>query len=204
MRAVSHLFLARSRAAVFWFLMTCGAIGGSAYYVQTRVEQVRTRYQYVMAGSPDLYYLSPDLNVETPAELHVAQTKLAMETIFNRSPTQPDHEYRLGKLFTDEARSQVVRGVIVPQAREFRDSKFHQKVELGETAVNIQEGEGTATTVATAQLIRVGVTEQRTLNETWSVRTFFTWRINPNFKDRGMYPTICDSVTFFSTQRISP
>jgi hypothetical protein len=184
--------------------MTCCTVGASAYYVQHVVGNARTQYQYVMAGSPNLHYLSPDLKVETPTEMHVAQTRLAMETIYNRTPTQPDNQSRLGKLFTDEARVQIVKGLISPQAKDFLEKRFHQKVELGEIAVNIQEGKGTATTVATAQLIRVGVTETSTINETWSVRSFFTWKSNPDFKTSAMFPTICDSVTFFSTERISP
>jgi hypothetical protein len=184
--------------------MTCSTIGASAYYVQNVVGKVRTRYQYVLADSPNLYYLTPDLKVETPTEMHVAQTRLAMEAIFNRSPTQPDNLSTLNKLFTTEAQGQIMAGVITPQSKDFLENRFHQKVEVAEIAVNIQEGEGIATTVATAQLIRVGVSGTNTINETWSVRSFFTWKSNPDFKTRAMHPTICDSVTFFSTERISP
>lgn len=204
MRAVSHLFLARSRAAVFWFLVTCGTIGGSAFYVQEVVAEVRTKPQYVMAGSANLYYLAPDLDVETPTEMHVAQTRLAMESIFNRSPARLDQQNRLLKLFSDEALQQIKAGVIIPQLKTFRENQLHQKVEIGETIVNIQEGEGAATTVAVGQLIRTGVVGETTINETWSAKVFFTWQSNPNFEDHAMYPTICNSVTFFSMERIFP
>lgn len=172
--------------------------------MQSAVAKVRTEYQYVMAGSPNLYYLSPDLEVETQTEFHLAQTRLAMETIYNRTPTQVDNQTRFLKLFTDEARSQIFKSLLAPQAREFIGKRLHQKVELGEVVVDIQEGEGTATTVATAQLIRVGATETNTINETWTVSTFFNWKKNPDVQTLGMYPTVCDSVTFFSTERISP
>jgi len=204
LRAISHLFLARSRAAVFWFLVTCGSIVGSAYYVQSVAADVRTAPQYVMGDSPDLYYLSPDLDVETPSEMHTANTRMAMETMFNRSPSRLDHEYRLRKLFTPQAQQQIYDGLIKPQAQNFRDSQLHQKVELEDTIVNIQEGKGEATTVATGQLLRTGVVGDSTLNETWSVKIFFTWKSNPNAEDHALYPTVCDSVTLFSMERIFP
>ena len=204
MRAVTHLFLSRSRGAVFWFLVTCGTIAVTGFYVQNVVAEARTRPQYVMAGSPNLYYLSPDLEVETPTEMHVEQTRLAMETIFNRAPVRLDNPERLVKLFTPEARDQIAEGLIYPQAKIFRDNGLHQKAEIAETVVNIQEGEGTATTVAIGQLIRTGVVAETTINETWSVKIFFTWQRNPSFEDHSMYPTICNSVTFFSMERTFP
>jgi hypothetical protein len=204
LRAISHLFLSRSRAAVFWFLVTCGSIGGSAYYVQSVTANERTRPQYVMGDSPELYYLAPDLDVDTPTELHAADTRLAMETIFNRSPSRLDQEDRLPRLFTSKAIDQIRAAVIDPQAEGFHENQLHQKVEMEDTIVNIQEGMGEATTVATGQLIRTGVSGNRTINENWSVKVFFTWKSNPNIEDHAMYPTVCDSVTFFSMERISP
>ena len=205
MRAVSHLFLARSRAAVFWFLVTCATLAGSGYYLQSKIANVRTLPQYVYTGSPDTYYLAPDLDVETPTEMHRAQTRLAMETMFNRQPSRLDNQERLPRLFSYEAAQAIVKGLIVPQAKNFHDNKLHQKVEIGEIIVNIQEGQGEATTVATAQLVRAGVTPDKTMiNESWSVKIFFEWRINPDIEERPMYPTLCNSVTFFSMERTFP
>ncbi len=204
MRAVSHLFLSRSRAAVFWFLVTCGSLGGSAWYVQSLAADVRTRPQYVMGDSPELYYLAPNLDVDTPTEMHSADTRQAMETIFNRSPSHLDNEERLDHLFSPKAAEQIRAGIITPQAERFQEEQLHQKVELEDTIVNIQEGMGEATTVSTAQLIRTGVANGTTINETWSVKVFFTWKSNPNLKEHAQYPTICDTVTFFSMERISP
>jgi hypothetical protein len=172
--------------------------------VQSVAADVRTKPQYVMGDSPDLYYLDPSLQVDTPTELHKDVTRLAMETIFNRSPSHLDNEDRLNHLFTPQAVQQIQNGVIQPQADNFRDNHLHQKVEMEDTIVNIQEGKGEATTVATGQLIRTGVSGDSTINETWSIKLFFTWKSNPNLDDHAMYPTICDSVTFFSMERISP
>jgi hypothetical protein len=189
---------------VFWFLVTCAVVGGSAYYVQSVAAELRTKPQYVMGNSPDLYYLSPNLEVETQKDLHSAYTREAMETIFNRNPLHLDHEQRLLKLFSADAVAQIEAGVIKPQAQVFVENHLHQKVEIGEIVVNIEEGMGKANTKATGQLIRTGVSGDSTINETWSITLFFTWKSNENIQDHAMYPTICDSVTFFSMERASP
>lgn len=205
MRAVSHLFLARSRAAVFWFLMTCATIISSGYYLQSKIADVRTLPQYVYTGSPDMYYLNPDLDIETPTKMHREQTRMAMETMFHRTPSRLDHQERLPRIFSHEATQGIVKGLIVPQAKNFHENKLHQKVEIGEIIVNIREGQGEATTVATGQLLRTGVSPENTMiNETWSVKIFFEWRINPDIEERALYPTLCNSVTFFSMERTFP
>lgn len=189
---------------MFWFLVTCAAFAGSGYYLRAKIETVRTLPQYVYTGSPELYYLTPDLDVETRSEMHRAQTRLAMETIFNRTPSSMDNKDRISKMFTYNATEQVINGFIKPQQKNFRDNGLHQKVEIGEIIVNVEEGQGESTTVATGQLIRTGVNEDRMVNEVWSVKMFFTWKINPDFENRPMYPTICDSVNFFSMERTFP
>ena len=204
MRAVSHLFLSRSRAAVFWFLVTIGVFAFSAFELQKVMAEVRMRPQFVMANSSSLYYLEPDLEVETPTEMHSRQTRLAMETIFNRTPSRLDNQERFAKLFTPEARRTIIDRIITPQFKTFGDNKLHQKVEIEEVIVNIEEGEGVARTVATGQLIRNGVTGDRIINETWTVRMFFTWHSNPDHDDHGMYPTVCDSIPFDSANKIFP
>jgi hypothetical protein len=193
MRAVSHLFLARSRAAVFWFLVTCATIIGSGYYLQSKIADVRMLPQYVYTGSPDMYYLTPDLDIETPTKMHREQTRLAMETMFHRTPSRLDHQERLPRIFGPEATQAIIKGLIVPQAKNFHENKLHQKVEIGEIIV------------ATGQLMRTGVSPENTMiNETWSVKIFFEWRINPDIEERPLYPTLCNSVTFFSMERTFP
>jgi hypothetical protein len=190
---------------VFWFLVTCATIIGSGYYLQSKIADVRMLPQYVYTGSPDMYYLTPDLDIETPTKMHREQTRLAMETMFHRTPSRLDHQERLPRIFGPEATQGIIKGLIVPQAKNFHENKLHQKVEIGEIIVNIREGQGEATTVATGQLMRTGVSPENTMiNETWSVKIFFEWRINPDIEERPLYPTLCNSVTFFSMERTFP
>lgn len=204
MRAVSHLFIARSRAAIVWFFVSVGSVVASAVYVDSVIEDVRTLPQYVMAGGAGLYYLSPDLDVDTSNEMHTSQTRLAMETIFNRSPSGLDHQDRRFKVFTPEVNQAITREEIIPKLAEFQDNQYHQKVEIERTVVNIQEGVSNATTVSYAQLLRTGIIEGKVVNEIWDTTVFFTWTRNRTPRDEGIYPTICTSVKFVKMERNSP
>ena len=204
MRAVANLFIARSRAAVFWFVVTCGSLASSAVYVQSVIKDVRTLPQFVMAGSADLYYLTPDLQADDVKSIHASQTRLAMETIYNRGPSGLDHQERRFNLFTDEVNATINNEVIAPQVLMFRDTKSQQKVEIEKIDVNLAEGKGEATTVGYGQLIRTGVEGNQTVNKAFSVKVFFSWKSNPNPEEHALYPTICNNVSFFSTIQTFP
>lgn len=194
MKAVANLFIARSRAAIFWFTVCVVVVVGSGMYVESRISEVRTRWQYVMASSSSLYYLDPGLKAERREDLHAAQTRMAMETMFNRGPAGLDHQARRFKLFTPEVNAVVNKAIVVPEVLVFRDTQAHQKVEIEKIEVNIQEGIGEATTVGYGQLIRTAQENGIFVNRVFSVKVFFAWKLNPSPVDRAMYPTICTDV----------
>lgn len=204
MRAVANLFISRSRAAVFWFFVTCASLVSAAVYVQSVVKDVRTLPQFVMAGNADLLYLTPTLEVDDLTSLHTSQTKLAMETIFNRGPAGLDHQDRRFSLFTDDANGVINQEVVAPQVLMFRDTKAQQKVEIENIFVNPAPGQGEATTVCYGVLFRTGVENNKTVNQSFSVKVFFSWKSNPNPEEHAMYPTICNSVSFLSTVQTFP
>jgi hypothetical protein len=204
MKAVANLFIARSRAAIFWFVVTCAVVVGSGVYVESRILTIRSNWQFVMAGSSSLYYLDPNVKTERREDLHAAQTRLAMEAIFNRGPSGLDHQARRFKLFTAEANDTINTAIVAPQVLLFRDTEAHQKVEIEKINVNIQEGVGEATTLAFGQLLRTSTEEGISINRVYSVKVFFTWKANPSPVDRSLYPTICTDVNFFSTIQTYP
>lgn len=204
MQAVAKLFIARSRAAIFWFTVCVAVVVSSGMYVESRIAQVRTRWQFVMAGSNTLVYLNPDLSSDSREDLHAMQTRMAMETIFNRGPAGLDHQARRFKLFTPDSNDTINAAVVAPQVLMFRDSEAHQKVEIEKIEVNIQEGFGEALTVGYGQLIWTGKQDGIFINRVYTVKVFFTWKLNPNPTDRALYPTICTDVNFFSTIQTYP
>jgi hypothetical protein len=204
MRAVANLFIARSRAAIFWFLVTCASVVGSAWYIQDVIADVRTKPQFVMAGTESLYYRAPDLKTFDITSMHADQTILAMETIYNRGPAGLDHQNRRFKLFTKEANQKITEQVIMPQVLLFADNQMRQKVELDSPVVNPMPGQSNATTVATGQVLRTGIAGGKVVNEAWNVKVFFTWTLNPSLDDRSMYPSICKDITFFKMEKTFP
>lgn len=205
MRAVSHLFIARSRAAIVWFMVTVGTVVGSAAYVQMRIENLRSLPQYVIVGGSSLFYVDPYHNAEDINTLHADQTRLAMETIYNRGPDGLDHQARLYALFAPDVIETVNHTIVEPEVVLFRDRHAHQKVEiLGGIQVTPSVGAGEATTVAKAQVLRTSVDGGRVVNTIFNVKVFFEWTLNPNLSDRALFPTQCKSVEFFSAIQIFP
>jgi hypothetical protein len=204
MKAVADLFIARSRAAILWFVVAwTGPILAGAY-VQSRIAEVRKAPQFVMAGLPSLHYQTPAFTVETVEQLHSAQTRLALETIYNRGPAGLDHADRRFRLFTDEVNDTINQEIIAPNVIRFRDTRTYQKIEVSRIDVNVQVGQGEANTIGYGQLVRTSVENGEMVNRTFSVKAFFTWESNPNPRDRALYPTICKEVTFFSTIQTFP
>ena len=204
MRAVANLFIARSRSAVFWFAVTCVAPLAAGWYVQSVIADVRTLPQFVMTGLPTCHYKTADLEFESMQQMHAIQTRLAMETIFNRSPGGLDHHERRFHLFSDAVNEIINREQVTPQVLFFRDTKSYQKVEIEKIDTNVEEGKGVSSTLAYAQLIRTGMENGMFVNKSFSVKVFFEWETNPNPVERPMYPTICTGVTFYSTIQTFP
>lgn len=204
MKAVANLFIARSRAAIFWFLVTCAVVVSSAMYVESRIDEVRSNWQFVMAGSSSLYYLDPHLEAENRQELHGAQTRLAMETIYNRGPNGLDHQTRRFNIFSPEANAIINSAVVAPSVLSFRDTQSHQKVEIERINVNLQEGIGESTTLAFGQLVRTSQENGMFVNRMFNVKVLFTWRANPSPVTRALYPTICSDLQFLSTIQTYP
>lgn len=206
MYPVSHLFTARSRAAIIWFLISVGSIIASLNYVQTTIEQARTQPLYVMAGTADVHFISPSLEEskqDARQTLHADQSRLAMETLFNRNPSGLEHSTRRLKLFSLEANRQINQHIIIPQVKPFRDYQIHQKVEIESIVVNLREGQAEADVTATALLFRTGIENGQTLNQTWSVKVFFSWTRNPDITWRSMYPTQCREFALLRLTQLS-
>lgn len=204
MRAVANIFISRSPAAIFWFLVTCAAPLATAWYVQGMIATVRTLPQFVITTLPTFQYMAPDFKSESVQQLHAAQTRLAMETIYNRGPSGLDHSDRRFKLFTDDVLDVINSEIIAPNVLLFRDTNSYQKVEISKIDVVSKEGVGEAITVAKGQLIRAGVEGGTTVNKSFNVEVHFTWRSNPSLMDHALYPLQCSEVVFFPTTQTFP
>ena len=203
MKPVAHLFIARRRAAIVWFTVCVVTVVSTAVYVHSSITRLRTQPQYVIAGGNQLYSFDPKREISTD-ELYGDMTRMAMETIYNRSPGGFDHQVRRFSLFSPEVDDQFFKQVVAGDFQFFRDNQAHQKVEIGPIEVHRQVGTGEATTIATGQVLQTSVQDGRLVNRIFSVQVFFTWLPHPVFSERGMFPEQCTSVDVHYFAQIFP
>lgn len=201
MKGVVDLFIAKDRIAIFWFLAACGVIIASAWYLDRTIRAVHTRPQFVIMDSAGVYYLAPTVDFENAVELHAAQTRLAMETLFNRGPNGLDSPKRVPKIFGRKA-VEFIAEEMQSENAAFKNQDIHQKVEVSKTEILKTVGEG-ALTSATGQVIRVGVFKGKTFNEVYDVQARFSWVLNKDMRNNGQFPTVSVQLRYELTKRSS-
>lgn len=196
MKSVVDLFVVKDRTAIFWFTMACVSIVGSAIFVQRMLAAISTKPQYVIMDANGTYYLAPSVEFEKARSLHVAQTRLAMETLYTRDLDQMRFAARAKKLFTRDAIDQIHHDVLDPDANPFKEQKVEQTVEVTEADIfkNKIDPRGAAITYAKARLTRNSKFKGQAKTETFTVECFFFWRINTRMADNGGFPTFCYQI----------
>src|SRR5580704_5627889 len=156
MKSVVDLFIVKDRTAVFWFTMACVSIVCSAIFVQRVLAAINTKPQYVIMDASGVYYLAPSVDFEKARALHVAQTRLAMETLYTRDLDVLRFDARSKKLFTPDAIIQMRKDLLYPDAKPFSEQKVHQTIEIDEADIfkNKIDPSGVAITYAKGRLER--------------------------------------------------
>lgn len=193
MKSVVDLFVVKDRTAIFWFTVACVSIVCSAIFVQRVITAVQVKPQYVIMDSTGSYYLAPSVEFEKARELHAAQTRLAMETLYTRGPEALTFDSRVKKLFTPEAITQVRKDLLIPDEKPFREQQMNQTIEIEEAGVykNLIDPRGQAVTYAKGKLTRSGTFKGQAKTEVLEVEVYFWWRINTRMADNGLFPTVC-------------
>jgi hypothetical protein len=197
MKSVVDLFVVKDRTAIFWFTMACVSIVCSALYVRSMLAAIRTKPQYVIMDNSGVYYLAPSVEFEKAKDLHEAQTRLAIETLYTRDLDQMRFDARARKLFTKDAVSQIHEDLLNPDAKPFREQQVHQTVEVEEAGIykNKIDPRGAAITHAKAKLTRQSTFKGQSKTEVFTVDCYFFWRINTRMADNGLFPTVCYKFT---------
>ena len=191
---IVDLFVAKDRTTLFWFLMACGSIFGSALWVQVVLGDVRTKPQYVIMDGNGIYYLAPSVELPLARDMHIAQTRLAMQTLFERGPLGLVFASREPKLFTKTAMESITNEILKPDSRKFKDEDTHQTIEV--TSVTIEplsasNAANFAQTTAKGLLTRVRVVQGKKKTEHLTVSAVFLWQIQTRMADTGTFPTVC-------------
>ncbi|HSI64229.1 MAG TPA: hypothetical protein VLE43_13970 [Candidatus Saccharimonadia bacterium] len=203
MKSVVDLFVVKDRTAIFWFTMACVSIVCSAIFVQRVITAVQVKPQYVIMDSTGSYYLAPSVEFEKARDLHAAQTRLAMETLFTRGPEALTYDSRLKKLFRPEAITQIRKDLLIPDEKPFREQQMTQSIEIEEAGVykNLIDPRGLAVTFAKGKLTRQGTFKGQAKTEVLEVECYFWWRINTRMAENGLFPTVCTKFTSSDPKR---
>ena len=186
--AAIELFLSKDRIARFWFWLCVVTVVGFAIERHRLVKSLTQARQYIVMDANGTYFLPSVLDFEEAKEVHAQQTKLTIESLFNRSPSGPDNPERLKRLLGKKALEKAKR-LFKDQDAEFRDKQLHQKVEIGAIQV-LQIRDHSVLTAAEGQIIRTGVFEGKTVTEVLKVKAQFKFVLNPDMSRNGRYPTV--------------
>lgn len=197
MKSAPTIFISKEGMATFWFFVAAGAVVWAAFYVYRTATTAGLRPQYIiMEGKgSDVRPFPLELAPERDNEIHTLQTRLLMDSLFNKAPDGLDAEERCKKLMTTTAWAMATRDVIDMQKDAFKEGRIHQKVEIESiTFRKVPEEQATIASVK-GQLLRTGIFEAKIFNEAWVVRATFKWVRNKSLRDCARYPIVCNSLT---------
>ena len=178
----------RLMAAWLWQgLFVLAVIGGYAA-VQLTIYQERQRLRFVAMDSRDTFYLANLGNFETAQHIHAELARLAVETIFSRSPDGFDDPERLERLFNPATTIELNKDA-ARDAEVFRQQQIHQKIETGHIR-EIEVNKNTALVSVEGQVLRTGTFNNRIVNDAKKVTVFLRLTVNGDMAHNGRYPLV--------------
>ncbi len=187
-KPVIDLFIQKDKVALFWFVFAIGVTVVFWWERQRLVAALQTKPQFFVMDANNTYYLPASLDFEDAKAVHAAQTRLAMEAVFNRNPSGPDNPDRLKRILGVELYQKTSRR-LEEETKAFREKEIHQKVELGAIQI-LQVRDDSVLTGVEGQLIRNGVFRNKPFTEVLEVQAQFKFILNPDMRHNGRYPTV--------------
>ena len=202
MKGVTDMFIAKDKLAIFWFLVSCGCIIGTGWYLHGLAIEGRGRMLYVPIDRHDVY-LHRDKKPQDLNEVVDFHTRLTLETVLNRGPRGPVNAERIPNLFVGNGLDQVLLD-IQDTRYDFRTRQIHQMVELGQVNV-VHNPDGSAVSSTQGQLIRVSVdpTIKETVVQSFTVDATLRWLRNSNLRDNKRFMFVCQDITYSLKQTSS-
>jgi len=195
MKGVADIFISKEKLALFWFMVACGCLAITGWYVYDVAVASRGSMLYVPIEK-SFVYLDRSMQQQDLDEVVDYHTRLALETFLNRGPKGPLTAERLALLFTGLGMEQVVKDV-QDSRYDFRTRSIHQLMEVGQVRVQ-HFPNGDAETVAQGQLVRVSVdpTSQEAITQSFSVTARLNWERNQNLRDSKRFPFVCNNIEY--------
>src|SRR5262245_18646999 len=178
----------RLMATSLWQALFVLAVIGGYMAVQLTMYQERQRLRFVAMDSRDRFYLASLGNFETASHIHAELARLAVETIFSRSPDGFDDPERLERLFNPATTKQLNKEA-ARDAEVFRQQQIHQKFECGQIR-EVEVDSNTALVSIEGQVLRTGMFNQRIVNDAKKVTVFLRLTVNGDMAHNGRYPLV--------------
>ena len=178
----------RLMATWLWQTLFVLAVIGGCSAVQLTIYQERQRLRFVAMDSRDTFYLANLGNFETAQHIHAELARLAVETIFSRSPDGYDDPERLERLFNPATTVELNKDA-ARDAEVFRQQQIHQKIETGQIR-EIEVDNNTALVSVEGQVLRTGMFNNRIVNDPKKVTVFLRLTVNGDMAHNGRYPLV--------------
>jgi hypothetical protein len=196
-KPMPEFFISKDGMSTFWFWVGVVAILGGAIYAQRVAVRGGLRPQFIIMNEgntaiqllPEQQGLSPDQH----RELTLSQTRLLMDSIFNKSAIGLDAGDRAQRLMTAEPWEWVKENLVDGQQEGFVKGRLHQKLTIESIDVTLDEETKETSVHVKGQLIRIGVVGRQFLNQLWNVDGQIVWERNTSLRDCGRYPLLCTS-----------
>jgi hypothetical protein len=178
----------RLMATWLWQALFILAVIGGYVAVQQTIYQERQSLRFAAMDSRDTFYLANLGTFETAQHIHAELAKMAAETIFSRNPDGFDNPERLERLFNPATTTELNKDA-TRDAEVFRQQQIHQKIETGQIR-EIEVDNNTALVSVEGQVLRIGMFNNRIVNDAKRVTVFLRLTVNGDMARNGRYPLV--------------
>lgn len=198
MKGVADIFISKEKLALFWFMVACGCLAITGWYVYDVAVSSRGSMLYVPIEK-SFVYLDRSLQQQDLDELVDYHARLSLETFLNRGPKGALTGERLRLLYAGAGMNQVEKE-LQESYYDFHTRHIHQVMEVGQVRVQ-HFPNGEAETVAQGQLVRVSLdpTTNEAVNQSFAVTARQTWERNQNLRDSRRFPFVCTNIEYSIT-----
>jgi len=176
-------------ASIWRGLFFLAIVGWTLDHCYTLYRNTQSQTKFIVVDSQGTFYLSPDLEFDNATDVHARQTRLAMETLFNRGPNGMDRPKQFQQVFSSQQRKKMETNIFAKEAKEFTTKQIHQKIECREVKM-LQLHDKSVVTGVSGQLIRNGMFQGKPFIEVFEITARFKFILNDDLKVNGMYPTV--------------
>ena len=183
----TRVFVDKDRTAFLWFCVATVAVALTFIQPHFLMRKLKEKERVVILDPAGTYHVAPLLRFQDARDLHAQQSTLVVLAVLERNPKGLDHPELLRQLLLKPAYEKAQR-LVAAEAPEFKAKNWHQKPEIARIDI-LETRENFVLTQVTGQLIRAGVFEGRTFNESLPFKLSLKMSRNPDMVQNGRFPT---------------